>query len=50
VSPYVRLDELVDGLEMTSASPVFMASSRRLIVALLLASWAVDIWFLLEAM
>jgi hypothetical protein len=34
-------------LEMTSASPVFMASSKRLNVALLLASWAVDIWLLL---
>jgi hypothetical protein len=37
-------------LEMTSASPVLTTSSKRLTVALLLVSWAVDIWFLLWAM
>jgi hypothetical protein len=50
VDQHVRLDEPVDGLEMTSVSPVFMASSKRRNAALLLASWAVDIWFLLGAM
>src|SRR5215472_12288706 len=33
--------------EMTSTSPVLTASSMRLNVALLLVSWAVDMWFLL---
>src|SRR5215831_10171461 len=37
-------------LEMSSASPVLTASWMRLNVALLLVSWAVDIWSLLGVM
>jgi hypothetical protein len=37
-------------LEMTSASPVLITSTKRLTAALLLASSVVDIWFLLSAM
>jgi hypothetical protein len=33
--------------EMTSASPVFTASWKRLNVALLLVAWAVGMWLLL---